>query len=545
MRGKYLILCFILSLILSSCAKRGSPDGGPIDEIPPEFIRANPENFSINFDEKEIEIFFDEYIRLEEPQRQIIVSPPMERPPAFTPLGAPQRSVEIEIFDTLQENTTYTINFGRSIVDNNEGNPLPFFQYVFSTGSYIDSLSVSGTVADAFLKEPEPFISVMLYEVDSSYTDSVIYQKPPRYITNTLDSSATFQLNNLKEGTYQLVALKDNNNNYLFEPGVDKIAFLEDFIQIPTDSTFHLNLFKEDLPFEILPRPEQVAQQHLLFAYTGVRPENYEIELIAPPTPEDFTSRITKDRETDTLHYWYKPFLETDSLHFVVSAPDFRDTLLARTSEMERDSLQINVEPSGQLDFNETVKIIPTVPLNVVHDSLIQLYNKDTLPVPFEVKYDRFLNEIIVDFEKQENESYQLISYPGAFTGFFGGINDTLDVQLSTRAYADYGSVTFNLQNLPSSPVIAQLTNKEGEMQAEKYLTTGNSVTFNNISPGSYFLRLIIDKDEDREWDTGSYLLEQQPEKIIYFPEPIDIRANWEISQPFIIPENDPGPAGI
>jgi hypothetical protein len=112
--------------------------------------------------------------------------------PEITPMGSPQKYIRIRNLDSLEENTTYVFNFGNSVVDNNEGNPLPFFKYVFSTGSYIDSLTVKGTVNDALLKEPESFISVMLYERDENFTDSLVYKQPPRYITNTLDSLKDF-----------------------------------------------------------------------------------------------------------------------------------------------------------------------------------------------------------------------------------------------------------------------------------------------------------------------------------------------------------------
>ncbi|HET8854671.1 MAG TPA: Ig-like domain-containing protein, partial [Salinimicrobium sp.] len=458
-----LLLFFACILVFSGCAKRGTPDGGPIDVTPPEFIRASPENFSINFDEKEIEIFFDEYVRLEEAQRQIIFSPPMELRPAITPLGAPSKSIDVEIFDTLQPNTTYTINFGRSIVDNNEGNPLPFFQYVFSTGDYIDSLSISGTVSDARLKQPEPFISVMLYEVDSSYTDSAVYNYPPRYITNTLDSSVTFQLNNLKEGTYQLIALKDNNNNYMFEPGVDKIGFLEDDIEIPTDSVFDVTLFKEELPFSVLPRPEQVAQQHLIFGFTGEKPDSLQIRML-PPIPGNFESTITKERDKDTLNYWYKPALERDSLYFTVTTPQYTDTLIARISPMEKDSLQISIEPTGTLNFEQKVSILPNIPLTGINDSLISLINSDTVAVPFETQYNDYLNVISFGFEKQENEIYRFQALPGAFTDFFGNVNDTINAEFRTLTVSDYGGINFNILNIPSHPVIVQLTTEDGEV---------------------------------------------------------------------------------
>lgn len=526
----FLILLFIA--VLAGCAKRGTPDGGPTDVDPPQYVRARPENFTTNFDANEIRIYFNEYIKMNDPQRQIIISPPMDPRPEITPLGTASKSIRINITDTLQPNTTYTINFGRSITDNNEGNPLVYFTYAFSTGAYIDSLTVAGNVSDALLKLPDPYISVMLYEVDSTYSDSVIYNRIPRYVTNTLDSLTTFELRNLKEGTYQLVGMKDVNNNYLFDPATDKVAFADEHITVPTESVFDLILFREKPEFQFI-RPQQKSGQHLLFGYEGVTDrDSLSIEMISPK-PEDFTSTITKDREKDTLHYWYKPDLERDSLQFIAEMPGYRDTLLTRIKKMDRDSLQFTFEPSSTLNFAENLKILPNIPLATTNDSLIKIVDKDTLPVPFSTKYDNWKNEFIVSFDKKESQTYRLTAYPGAFTGFFGKENDTLKTQLRTKAFADYGNLVINLQNVKEFPVILQLTTEKGEVKAEKYSTGSTTLNFNNIPPGKYLMRLIYDSNENGEWDSGRFLERRQPEKVVYFSDVLDVRANWDVTQSF------------
>ena len=171
------ILAIFIGLIFVNCANRGRPEGGPKDETPPKVIKSIPENYSINFKADEIEIHFDEYIKIKDLQKQLIISPPMNTQPNITPLGNASKYITIKIFDTLQPNTTYAFNFGNSITDNNEGNPYPFYRYVFSTGDYIDSLTVKGNIVDALLKQPETFVNVALYEVDSTYTDSIIYKE--------------------------------------------------------------------------------------------------------------------------------------------------------------------------------------------------------------------------------------------------------------------------------------------------------------------------------------------------------------------------------
>ncbi|MFD0977441.1 Ig-like domain-containing protein [Salinimicrobium gaetbulicola] len=526
-----LIMILVVS-VFAACAKRGTPDGGPKDEVPPKYVRAKPENFTTNFDAREIRIYFDEYIKMNDPQRQIIISPPMDPRPEITPLGTASKSIRINISDTLQPNTTYTINFGRSITDNNEGNPLDYFTYAFSTGPYIDSLTVSGNVSDALLKVPDPFISVMLYEVDSTYNDSAVYNRIPRYITNTLDSATTFQLKNLKEGTYQLVGMRDVNNNYTFEPGTDKIAFADEYITIPTESVFDLILFKELVDFKFT-KPQQKSEQHLLFGYVGKpQPDSLNIELLTPK-PEGFTSTITKDADKDTLHYWYKPAKVTDTLRFAVQMPGYRDTLITRLKEMDRDSLQISFEPKSSINFEQDLKIIPNIPFSKTNDSLISITDKDTLPVPFKTRYDDWKNEYIITFDKKESYIYRLTALPGAFTDFFGKQNDTLKAQVRTQALSDYGNVVINLQNVEQFPVIVQLTTEKGDVQVEKYSTGETSLNFRNVKPGKYFLRLIYDSNANGIWDSGRFLERRQAEKVVYFEDVLDVRANWDVTQAF------------
>ena len=307
----HMILLTLASLVIVvSCAKKGSITGGPKDETPPVFIKAMPPNFSTNFDKNEIRIYFDEYVKLKDPQKQIIVSPPMDPKPTITPLGGASKYIKIKFIDTLLENTTYSINFGESVVDNNEENPNSFFRYVFSTGDSLDSLSIKGTVGDAIQKKADSYITVALYEIDENYSDSLVYKTVPRYITNTLDSLA-FSLHNLKEGKFKLIALKDIANNYIYEPKQDKIGFYEEIISLPEDTAkvFNLNVFKEILDFKAL-NPKQVSKNKFIFPYEG-EVDSMKIKLLSK-APDTFETRIFPDKDKDTLHYWFRPFFEAD-----------------------------------------------------------------------------------------------------------------------------------------------------------------------------------------------------------------------------------------
>jgi uncharacterized protein (DUF2141 family) len=528
------LLIILISLFLVQCAKRGTPTGGKLDSIPPVFLRAAPENYSVNFNKKEIRIYFDEYIKLEKPQQQIIISPPMELKPDITPLGSAQKYIRIRINDTLQENTTYAFNFGNSVVDNNEGNQLPYFKYVFSTGSYIDSLSVSGTISDALLKEANPYISVMLYEVDENYSDSLVYKTPPRYITNTLDSLKTFELSNLKEGPYQLIAIQDLNNDYKYNPGREKIGFIDQRITIPTDTTFNLVMFREELSFKA-ERPKQETNQKILIGYRGKTDLDSIKFKFLNPEAADIEYRISKVTDKDSLYFYYKPPLETDSLRLQITTPNLSDTLLTRLTDIPKDSLIIALQPSGNLDFGKKVLLNANFPLVKKNDTLIKIINKDSLAVTFTSEIRPYENSLLLKFDHNENETYGITVLPGAITDFLNNTNDTIRANLRTRAYSDYGNLNLNLQNVRNFPIIIQLTDEKGVVIAEKYSTSESKFRFELVSPGKYLIRVIYDTNENGKWDTGNYLKKIMPEEIIYFPDLMDIRPNWDINETFIL----------
>ena len=211
MRSNYLFLLIIVTVL--SCAKRGIPEGGEKDEDPPIFIKAQPENNSIFFKENKIRIYFNEYIKLDKLSSQLVVSPPIEKfKYSIFPQGGASKFIDIEINEKFQNNTTFVFNFGESIKDNNEGNLLPYFKYVFSTGSYIDSLELKGNIITSYDRKQNDFVTAMLYPVDEKYNDSIIFKEKPLYVASTLDSTF-FNFTNLKGGNYRLIALKDINNN--------------------------------------------------------------------------------------------------------------------------------------------------------------------------------------------------------------------------------------------------------------------------------------------------------------------------------------------
>ena len=519
---------------MMQCARRGRPTGGPKDVAPPVLLKAEPDNMTINFKETKIRLYFDELVKLEDVQEQLIVSPPLKYLPDITPQGGTNKFIEIKIKDTLQENTTYTLNFGQSIVDNNEGNPSSFLTYVFSTGSYIDSLEVKGAIRDAFNQKADEFVSVMLYEIDTAYTDSTIFQRPPNYITNTLDSAVIFTLSNLKEGKYAMFALKDASKNNMFDQNTDKIAFLQDTISVPTDSTYRLDLFKE-IPNYKIAVPSLAASNKIIFGYYG---EGKDIEISTLSVlPDTVKTKKTKEREKDTLNYWFTPF-EMDSLIFTVKNESLKmiDTFTVKNRKVGADSLLLNPNQRGTMSFNEPFNIEANTPLVGIDSTKIGLMNKDSLAVDFTVKLDSIGNKVDFEFVKEPNENYQLEVLPGAITDFFGNENDTLNIRLGTKSFADFGNLRMTIASeVENYPLLVQLTDEKGETKQEIYATVPKIFEFNNIEPSKYRVRIIFDANGNGQWDTGNYIKRIQPERVSYYPDLIEVRANWELEQTFTI----------
>ncbi|WP_027127423.1 Ig-like domain-containing domain [Gelidibacter mesophilus] len=533
----YKLFLFIGLLgMLVNCANRGTPSGGEKDIEPPIIRYSTPENFSTNFKGNEIKIYFDEYIKIKNVQKQLIISPPMDPTPDIIPMGSASKYITIKINDTLQPNTTYSFNFGQSIVDNNEENPYAYYKYVLSTGSYIDSLSIKGAILDAEKREPETFVTVMLYEVDSTYSDSVVFKKRPKYVTNTLDSVSAFSIDNIKAGKYRLVALKDGNGNYTYQQKSDKIGFYDREITVPTDSFYEIKLFKEIADFK-MERPTQVAKQKIQFGYRG-DPKAATIEMMGD-IPEGFEHRIIKDAQRDTLYYWYKPAVEMDTTYFVVKNKSHIDTLKHRFRDLKVDSLLIKAPISGSINFDQDFLIEGNVPFDKLDENKISIIDKDSLTINFKAEFDSLKNVYSFKFDRSEANTYRIQLLPEAITGFFGNVNDTLQYAVKTKKLSELSDVRVRLIDAVY-PLIIQLTDNKGKVIYEQFAEAPRVFDFRHINPATYYLRVVYDTNGNRKWDSGNYLKKIQPERISYYSKPIEARTGWDLVEEFTLLKTGP-----
>ena len=526
---RHIFTIFFITLLFSSCAKRASISGGLKDTIAPVMKQSYPPNYSTNFDGKEIKIVFDEYIKLKNLNKQLIVSPPMQRQPIISPTTA-SKTLTIKILDTLKANTTYSFNFGKSIEDNNEGNPYQQFKYVFSTGSIIDSLKLRGQVLDAYNKKVESFISVMLYEYDENYNDSLIFKERPRYITNTLDSIKIFEIENIKPGKYKLIALKDKSSNNKYDPKTDKIGFLSEIITIPSDSLYTIKLFKETLLLKAQ-KPFQTSGSKLTMGYEGnfekVKIKTFERNL-------EVKNVVTKVLNKDSVMVWFPPSIK-DSIKVEVSKDTYTKDFLVKLKEQKNDSLTIVPKFGNTLPLREVFTLKSNTPLMAFDSTKIFIRSQDSTAQKFTVSYDDFMMEMKLSFKREPLEKYRIKLMPGAVQDFFDRKNDTLAYTISTKNTSDFGNLRLTVSNIKRYPVIVELTGTKGETLESRTLEEGNVVDFNLIDPMLYDVRVIYDSNKNGRWDEGNFLKNRQPEEVIYFPTSIDVRANWDVDQPFIL----------
>jgi uncharacterized protein (DUF2141 family) len=534
--GLNILLLGGLLLTTVQCAKRASPTGGPRDSLPPVLINASPKLNTVFFDKEEFNLTFDEYVTLKDISKQLIISPPLSSSQyKVYPVTGASKKVTLKLLDSLMDNTTYTFNFGESIIDFNESNPSSYLTYTLSTGATIDSLYIKGRVTDAFERETERYISLQLYPVDSIYKDSVIFTEKPLYVTSTLDTTI-FRFQNLRAGKYAIIALEDKAGNYFFDQNIDKIGFVDRLIELPQDSILDFRLFQEKANF-FWDKPYFINEHHIALAYYGER-EDESYKMVSQ-VPESFESLVTQNRETDTLDYWFRG-AELDSLQFEFNIKDSLQIKTVYFKNPTPDSLVVDKNTSGSLRLLEKFELKTNLPITEVNSEQVKVTNIDTLPVPASLKIQENYDRITINFEVIPNDRYEITLLPNALVDFWGNTNDTLVYRTSTKKIEDYGNIFLRVQHQSPHPYIIELL--KGDEVFRRYDTPleGGNYSFKLLDAAKYRVRLIEDANQNKKWDTGNYLEKIQPEQVIYYWKEIDVRANWDMNETFNTSQNYP-----
>ena len=561
----------LAALILKSCANMAQgPTGGAKDETPPRFVRSSPPPNAVNVQQNKIEIEFDEYIVLENPMKNLVVSPTQSQFPIAKGLG---RKVVVELKDSLLENTTYTLDFGNSIVDNNEKNPVTDFVFSFSTGPVLDTMMISGVVLNAENLAPVPGIYAGVY---TDLEDSVFTTRKMERITRT-NPKGNFTLRNLAEKPYRVYALEDVNNNYFFDQRTERIAVLEEIItprlELKTEKdttgsdsivarkvarflpdSLLLRLYKEEDNRQFFIKSERNSAWKFTLYFKNftkklpeITPLNFEGEnwLLSEPS-------VTHD----TLVYWIKDSLifkqdtlrfaihyeKTDSLEKLIPASDTL-TLIYKEKKLSNREKKENED---KIIFTKTLSTPSTVEIynkpaiewekpltSFTKEHLKLTVKKDTLwnDLDFRIELDSQRNlrtyRLIADFEPGKEYKMQIDS--ATVFDILGFHNDKIEAKFKIRSKEEYSNLFLLLKNAPEKAFV-QLLNKNDLPIMQSPVIDGKA-TFQFVKPGEYFLRLIDDRNGNGRWDTGNFRERRQPEQVFYYNQKIRLRVNWDVEE--------------
>ncbi len=507
-----------LVLLLAGCANVVSPTGGARDEKPPEFVAAKPENYNLQYKSGVIRIDFDEYIKIQNPQN-ILISPNLAVKPD---ISERYKSLFIDLKDQpLSENTTYTINFASSIVDLTEGNKQTNFRYVFSTGTYLDSLRVSGKVILAEKQTTEANILVGMYPEEQG--DSCLYKFKPFYFART-DAEGNFSLENLKYGRFRLFAFKDEDNNLLYK-SAEEIAFLDSILTTDTlGAKLRLSLFVDPegdrKPKEIRSvMPGLVRIKYAFPIDTATR-----VELVSS------SAAIRPIIRGDSLLIFHQE-KEADSLRFYLQKPTGTDTIKVinrKPSEKGYGRLILQKAATNTPSIYEPIELIANHPLKSVDNTGFTWKMDSTAVVlPFTTQ----INDNILRIEPAfaPDSRYELIIDSGAVTDFFDVPSDTFRILLNSGNAELFGTLILNeLDSLQKGDLI-QLLDETGKLIRQEVVNGQQSLRFERLRAIGYKVRVVRDENNNRRFDTGSYVRGKQPEKLWYVPDLVRLRSNWEV----------------
>ncbi len=579
------LLAAVSVIFAISCARQGNPSGGPKDFLPPKLVQSEPANGATGFTGKTISITFDEFIVLDKIQEKFMISPPTVKKPQVVLKG---KTVVVTIDEKLRDSTTYTLYFQDAIKDLNESNILDNFQFVFSTGSYIDSLSFSGAVYDAFTLEIPESMMVMMH---SNLADSAPFTVVPDYISQ-VGRTGFFTFNNLRPGNYRLYALEDVNNNRKFEQGDESFAFLDTLITISTEKHFvpaktvseepgpdtlevnvhdSLEVHEQDslglrkdtviiIPEQILFTSKSPTERYylagtarrqsgLLEFYFSMPLDTFKFEFSADGAgPGSYLTEVTRNR--DTFRIWIKDSLiySNPKIDAIISFPStnkegktayITDTVPMRFTEptgrravpVRLPGLLANVSPTG-IPPGRDIRITSSVPIAKVDLSRILIIETtDSLkkPLAFTPRFDS-LDPRIIELTQAlpEGKDYVLTLFPGLITTLFGTSNDSTTFRFKVRPVASYGTLVAKLTGYEGS-VIVQILDGTEKLVMEQYAKSPGNANFRFIDNGTYRLKLIYDTDGNGVWTTGDYRQIRAPEAVSFFNEQVEIKSNWDM----------------
>lgn len=578
------LILVAISLIAVACANMASPSGGAYDLEGPKVVRSNPGFNATQVKKGKIVIEFDENVTIERPSENVIITPPQK---AFPVINTVNRKVNVELRDTLLPNTTYTIDFTNSIVDNNEKNPIENFSFSFSTGDVVDSMAVSGKVLTADNLEPVKGIYVGLH---SNLNDTAFTKTKFERISRT-NESGDFTIRGVAPGKYKLYALDDSNRDYIYDNPSEAIAFMETIIEPASerasrfDTTYVdkekkvidtvvavqytrflpdnivLRTFKSGFQRQFLQKHERT--QNKLSLFFGAPTEMPQVEPLNFDGNKDWFI-MERTPKNDTITYWIKDkevmaidtlsirltYLKTDTLNQSLLVTDTL-TFMDRTRKPVKDDkkkekkkkegesdepeitfLNIVNNLSSTWDTYKSISLLFEEPIADTLSNKIKLQQlRDTVyhDIPFQLEADSVNpRKYTIRNKWGYNNEYRIQIDSASIYSIYGLWNNKIDQKFKVKAEDQYGQLAIRVAGIDSIPSFMELLDKS-DKPIRKTRVIDNIAVFRDLDPGSYYVRIVLDRNNNGIWDTGDFQKGLQPEMVCYSPKEYKIRAYSEI----------------
>ncbi len=522
----FYVLCLaVLPIILNNCAQVAQPPGGKKDTLAPKLIESNPKSRQTNFKGKSIELFFNEYIQAENLNQKTIITPGTGN--TFTFKLKPT-SLLLTFNEPFKDSTTYTISFTDAVRDASERNPASNLKLVFSTGSELDSLRVRGKVTDINSGTTVTDALVGLYAVKD--TMDATRQKPIYY--SKTDTSGNFSIENVKENTYELMAIRDGNSNFTFNPLTEKIGFVKDKIVLTKNiGNVVINIFGQNNA------PVRVTGS------TG-RYDSYTLPLdkgilsysVAFRQPADSVPSILS---SPTQIKFFRPKATVDTIPVVITTIDSIGTktilkqrlnfrVKNRRDRSEPFSFAVDPQPSDAVEPKFIWRLKFSKPVDQLDLDSIRINIDSSRTEPFRPESMTWSNghsEFIYPFDTKARKFIKIKLGRTAFTSVLGDSITAVAYTYNIINPEDFGLISGSVLTKEPS-FFLELLSEQG--QVVKRSDNQSNYVFRNIKPGKYRLRLIIDQNKNGRWDTGNYQEKRPPEPIVYYSTQMIIRQNFE-----------------
>lgn len=560
------IILFISALLLgtyllSNCANIKPPTGGPRDTIPPMLVKSIPENKSLNFQGNSVKMTYDEYLKIQNLQKQLIITPLIDDEYESK---IRKYTIELTFPKPFDDSTTYTFNFQDAIQDITEGNITEDNVLAFSTGNYIDSISINGKVFDLFTNKPLKEYTVCLYFPNDTLD---IFNGKPIYLTRT-NEEGLYVIENIKNGFYRVYAYMDNNSNLICDIPKEKFGYITDTLNLNNNlDSVRMNVLYMDM------RPLEIQREGPAGIYYEIKLNknilDYRVQV--PDTSRMVYHNFGEDKKTIRF---YNTFQNIDSMKYYFSAHDsldqeIKDTLYLKFTESKRkkadftysitpkDADKITDHFKGTISFNKPIIDINPDSIYFKYDSLtFQFIPVDSVhPIndrmdSFHFEMDLFFTEFLENMAKADTIDQVKTERPSKGASVSVGKRRSTDLNLhfgrgafisvdhdtlpeinnyySKLKSENYGIIQGKVISHYTSFTI-QLLDKQGVKVQDEIKNTFN-YAFNNVKPGEYIIRVFIDNNNNGIWEPGNILKSIEPEDVFFLDEVISVRANWEIN---------------